>query len=98
MNLAPQLAFSGQCRQAFEFYANLIGGEISVMNTFGGNEARKLPSGSIAAGVDEIRFAEINFGEGVLRGNDVPLEYFTPMRGFSISFHAKSRLSDVSSG
>jgi PhnB protein len=49
MNLAPQLAFAGQCRQAFEFYAKLLGDKITVMNTFGGSEDRKLPPGSVAA-------------------------------------------------
>ena len=52
MNLAPQLAFAGQCRQAFEFYAELLGGTIIVMNTFGGNEDRELPPGSVAAAGD----------------------------------------------
>lgn len=48
MNIAPQLAFSGQCRQAFEFYAGLLGGEIAIMNTFGGHEDSALPPGSRA--------------------------------------------------
>lgn len=42
MNLAPQLTFAGRCREAFHFYAELFGGEITVMNTFGGNEGRRL--------------------------------------------------------
>jgi PhnB protein len=90
MNLAPQLAFAGDCRQAFTFYAKLLGGEITVMNTFGGNEARQLPPGSVAAAADQIRFAEVRFGESALRGNDLPRESFTPMRGFSVSLHTDS--------
>jgi PhnB protein len=90
MNLAPQLAFAGQCRQAFEFYAKLLGGEITVMNTFGGNEDRKLPPGSVAAADDQIRFAEVRFGNSALRGNDVPANFFTPMRGFNVSLHTDS--------
>lgn len=62
MNIAPQLAFAGQCRQAFEFYAKLLIGEITAMNTFGGNEDRKLPPGSVATADDQIRFAEVRFG------------------------------------
>ena len=90
MNLAPQLAFAGQCRQAFEFYAKLLGGKITVMNRFGGNEDRKLPPGSVAAADDQIRFAEVKFGVSALRGNDVPPGSFTPMRGFSVSLHMNS--------
>lgn len=40
MNLAPQLAFAGECRPPFEFYALLLGGEIIVMNTFGTNDMK----------------------------------------------------------
>lgn len=87
MNIAPQLAFSGQCRQAFEFYAQLLGGRISVMNTFGGNEDKALPPGSTSGEADQIRFAEISIGDSVLRGNDVPQDQFTPMRGFNVSLH-----------
>ncbi len=90
MNLAPQLAFAGQCRQAFEFYAKLLGGTITVMNTFGGNEDRRLPPGSVAAADDQIRFAEVRFGDTALRGNDVPAASFTPMRGVNISLHTSS--------
>jgi PhnB protein len=87
MNIAPQLAFSGQCRQAFEFYAQLLGGKIVIMNTFGGNEDRALPPGSTAGEADQIRFAEIRIGDSLLRGNDVPKDQYTPMRGFNVSLH-----------
>lgn len=89
MNIAPQLAFAGKCREAFEFYAALLDGEITIMNTFGGNDA-KLPPGSVAGPDDQIRFAEVKFGNTFLRGNDVPADSFVPMRGFSISLHAQS--------
>lgn len=87
MNLATQLAFKGECRQAFEYYAKLLGGEIVVMNTFGGNEDRALPPGSVAGPADKVRFAEIRFGDNALRGNDVDADVFAPMRGFSVSLH-----------
>jgi hypothetical protein len=48
MQVMTQLAFRGQCRQAFEHYEKVLGGKITVMNTFGGNDA-KLPPGSTAA-------------------------------------------------
>ncbi|MFZ5672808.1 MAG: VOC family protein [Pseudomonadota bacterium] len=89
MNIAPQLAFSGQCRQAFEFYARLLGGEIAIMNTFGGHEDSALPPGSRAGEADQIRFAELRVGDSRLRGNDVPKDQFAPMRGFNISLHVE---------
>lgn len=90
MDLAPQLAFNGQCREAFEYYAKLLGGRITVMNTFGGNEKRELPPGSIAGPAEKVRFAEIRFGNSSLRGNDVGDDQFTPMEGFNVSLHVKS--------
>jgi PhnB protein len=87
MNIAPQLAFAGQCRRAFEFCAELLGGKIVVMNMFGGNEDRALPPGSKAAEADQIRFAEIRIGDAVLRGNDLPEDQFSPMKGFNVSLH-----------
>ncbi|WP_054313356.1 VOC family protein [Mesorhizobium sp. 1M-11] len=87
MNLAPQLTFPGRCREAFQFYAELFGGEVTVINTFGGNEDRKLPPGSVPAPPEYVRFAEIKFGQNVLRGNDLNEEQFVPMIGFSISLH-----------
>ncbi len=87
MNIAPQLAFAGDCRQAFEFYARLMGGVITVMNTFGANEDKALPPGSTAAAPDQVRFAELSLGHSVLRGNDVPPDQHVPMQGFSVSLH-----------
>ena len=71
MNLAPQLAFAGDCRQAFAFYAKLLGGEVTVMNTFGDNEDRELPPGSVAAAAEQIRFAEVGFGQSALSNSSL---------------------------
>jgi PhnB protein len=87
MDLAPQLAFDGDCKQAFEYYAKLLRGEIVVMNTFGANEDRGLPPGSVAGAKDKVRFAEVRFGASALRGNDVAADQFAPMRGFNVSLH-----------
>lgn len=91
MNLAPQLAFRGDCREAFTFYADLLRGEITVMNSFGGNADHELPPGSVAGPDEAIRFAEVRFGDNALRGNDVGDDQFEPMQGFSLSLH----VSDV---
>lgn len=87
MKLMPQLAFNGQCREAFEFYARALGGGISVMNTFGDNEAHALPPGSTASQPDHIRFATLEIGDQSLNGNDVPADQYEPMRGFNVALH-----------
>ena len=90
MKLAPQLAFKGECRQAFDYYAKLFGGEITVMNTFGGNEDHELPPGSVAGPAEKIRFAEVRFHNNTLRGNDVNADEFVPLGGFHVSLHVAS--------
>ena len=89
MQLAPQLAFRGQCRQAFEHYEKVLGGKITVMNTFGDNDA-ELPPGSTATAPDQIRFAEIKVGDYAILGNDVPEDAYQQMRGFHVSLHVKT--------
>jgi PhnB protein len=89
MQIAPQLAFRGQCREAFEFYRTVLGGKIAVMNSFGENDA-ELPPGSKAAAPDQIRFAELRIGDYTILGNDVPDDEYQPLRGFHISMHVST--------
>lgn len=89
MQIAPQLAFRGQCREAFEIYKAVLGGEIAVMNSFGENDA-ELPPGSTAAAPDHIRFAELRIGGYAILGNDVSEDEYQPMRGFHIALHVRT--------
>ena len=86
-----QLAFKGQCREAFELYERVLGGKISVMNTFAGSDA-KLPPGSTASAPDQIRFAELKVGGYAILGNDVPAHDYKPAQGFNIALHVKTAL------
>jgi PhnB protein len=87
MKLMPQLAFNGQCRQAFEYYERLLGGKITVMNTFGGPADATLPPDCKSAEAGQVRFAELQVGAWAILGNDVPAESFQAMRGFNIALH-----------
>ena len=89
MQVMIQLAFKGQCRQAFELYEKVLGGKITVMNTFGGSDI-KLPPGSTASAPDQIRFAELQVGAYAILGNDVPTQEYKPMQGFNIALHVKT--------
>jgi PhnB protein len=84
-----QLAFKGQCREAFELYERVLGGKITVMNTFGGSDAT-LPLGSTASAPDQIRFAEIRVGGYAILGNDVPAQDYKPAQGYNIALHVKT--------
>lgn len=90
MKIAAQLAFDGVCRQAFLRYAEVLGGRIAVMNSFGGSDAA-LPPGSEASQPEHIRFAMLELpGGGALLGNDVPAHRYVPMQGFSVALHLAS--------
>ncbi len=89
MQIMTQLAFRGQCRQAFELYEKVLNGRIAVMNTFGDNDAA-LPPGSTASAPDHIRFAELEVGNLSILGNDVPEQEYKPMQGFHISLHVRT--------
>lgn len=89
MKIFAQLAFDGVCQQAFSRYAEVLGGHIVVMNTFGGsNEA--LPPGSEASRPDHVRFAMLELEGGALLGNDVPPHRHLPMQGFNVALHLSS--------
>jgi len=91
MKVMTQLAFDGQCREAFERYATVLGGRITVMNTFGGHRDKALPPGSADAGDDKVRFAELQIGEQAILGNDLPPGQFERMQGFNVSIHTRDR-------
>lgn len=79
MQLNTQLNFGGNCRQAFEFYANHLGGRITVMM------ARRDapfpdPGATNEAAKDAIIHARMTLAGTELIGNDVPPEVFQPVR------------------
>lgn len=90
MKLMTQLAFDGRCREAFEHYAKVLDGTITVMNTFGDHQDQKLPPGSSAAGAHQIRYAELQVGDQSILGNDLPADQVEPMRGFNVALHTQS--------
>lgn len=87
MKAMIQLEFNGQCREAFEYYAKVLNGEIKVMNPFGDTRDTPLPPGSKPASPQRIRFARLQFGDNVIQGNDLPEEDVRDMRGFNIALH-----------
>lgn len=56
MKLMPQLASSGNCRQAFEHYEKLLRGKITVMNALGETQDVPLPPGAKPSAPEHIRF------------------------------------------
>ena len=77
MKLFTYLNYGGNCRQAFEFYAEHLGGKITMLMTHGdGPDAGRLPPEM----KDTVLHARMELGETSLLGADVPPDRFQPMR------------------
>ena len=91
MTLNTYLTFENSCREAFEFYRSVFGGEFSELQTFGdGPPDMGVPDE--AKGL--IMHVSLPVGESVLMGSDSnPAFGPGPVVGtnFSISFAAASR-------
>lgn len=76
MKFNTYLNFDGDCRRAFEFYARVLGGRVTAMNTFGEMPGcEHMP----ADAHDRIMHARLEIGDQVLMGTDATSMY--PYRG-----------------
>jgi PhnB protein len=84
MKLHTYLNYGGNCRQAFEFYEQHLGGKIGMMMTHG-EQPGPTPRGNVIENQDAILHARISLGGTELLGADVPPERFQPMRSAYLS-------------
>jgi PhnB protein len=74
MKIYTYLNYGGNCQAAFEFYAEQLGGKITMMSFHGehgaGNPGLK----------GKVLHARIEIGGTILQGADVPADVFQPMR------------------
>ena len=84
MKLVNNLVFKGNCREAFEHYAEVLGGEIKAMFPFG-----EAPGGMPTDEQyrDKIMHAWLDIGDQSLMGCDAPPAYQQDMGGFSVALH-----------
>jgi PhnB protein len=82
MQLNPYLFFSGQCEEAFNFYATLFGGKIAAMIPHAGSPAE----GHVPPEWGKkIMHARLLVGDWVLMGSDAPPDRSEAPKGFSIT-------------
>lgn len=87
MQLYTYLNYGGNCRQAFDFYAEHLGGKIVMLMTHGEQpDSSKVPS----EWKDAVLHARIEIGDTVLLGADIPPERFQPMRSAYLSLHTET--------
>ena len=88
MHINTYLNFNGQCREAFEFYAGVLGGQITFSMTWG-----EMP------GADQfpkethhlIMHATLNVGDGVVMGADSPPGRYQQPKGMNVSIHTSDK-------
>jgi PhnB protein len=87
MKLHTYLNYGGNCREAFEFYAQYLGGKITTMMTQGGMPSQNpVPPEKR----DAILHARIVIGEAAIMASDVAKEQFQPMRSVYLSLNVDS--------
>ena len=91
MSFSTYLFFDGNCREAFEFYRTVFGGEFSIVQTFGdGPPDMNVPE----AEKDRIMHVSLPIGSGVLMGSDSTTAFGPPPvvgTNFAISVEGESR-------
>lgn len=87
MKLYTYLNYGGNCRQAFEFYAEHLGGKITMLTTHGEvPDPSKVPPEWRNA----VLHARIELGGTVVLAADIPPERFQPMRSAYLSLMVDS--------
>jgi len=86
VHVLPYLNFDGDCKEAFQFYNQVFGGEIVAMFTHAGTPAAEHVSPEWQ---DKIMHARLVAGSVVLMGSDSPPEYFEEPKGISVSLHVE---------
>jgi PhnB protein len=81
MQASPHLHFKGNCREAFNFYAETFGGRIAFAMTYGESPAAAQTPPEVR---DQIIHARLEFGDQALMGCDPPRERFQPAQGFNV--------------
>jgi PhnB protein len=82
MNLSPYLHFSGNCKEAFEFYQKVFGAKQLMMMAYG--DAPPQPNQDPAM-AKKIIHARIQVGNTLLMGSDAPPERFHKPQGFTVN-------------
>ena len=82
MKLLTHLHFKGNCREAFDFYAEVFGGQIEFAVTFG-----EMPGPAPEGLRDKLAHARLNLKGEYLLGCDAPPERYQVPQGFNIMSH-----------
>ncbi len=82
MQTSPHLNFKGNCREAFKFYAETLGGRIVASVTYGETPTAARMSSDWH---DKIAHARLDLGGQLILGADPPADYYRAPAGFSVT-------------
>ena len=89
MKIVTSLSFRGQCREAFEFYAKVLGGRITAANAYG--EAPPEMGVSDPKYKDWLMHCWLEVGDQALMGADMDEAWAPniakPKNGFDVTLH-----------
>ena len=80
MALTAHLSYAGHCREAFNFYAQLFGGELMMLAYADTPMAKEVP----AEWRETIVHATLSFDGSELAGSDVQSDHYRRPQGFSV--------------
>ena len=91
MPIITYLTFDGNCREAFDFYRSVFGGEYAIMQTFGDAPP---DIGVSESDKDKVMHTTLSIGDGVIMGSDTSSDFgppHVPGNNFSLSYSTQSR-------
>jgi PhnB protein len=88
MKIVTSLSFRGQCREAFEFYARVLGGEITAAIPYGDGPP-DMPMGPQYK--DWLMHCWLQVGDQAIMGADMDVDWAKnidkPRNGFDVTLH-----------
>jgi len=84
MNINPYLNFNGNCLEAFEYYAELMGADITFKQTFGESPMAK---DTPPENHNNIMHATLAIGTHVIMGSDAPDNRYVKPQGIWVSLN-----------
>lgn len=86
MKINAYLVFNGNCREAMNFYAELLGGKLFVLSFEEGGAGEHVP--------DELKngvmHASLTVGDQVIMASDAPPQMYEKPQGTSVCLHPDS--------
>ncbi len=91
MSLSIYLHFNGNCREVFEYYRSVFGGDFESITTFGEGPPGM---GITDDEIDQVMHVALPIGDSILMGSDMPEAFGPPPTqgsNFAITYSLSSR-------